>query len=221
MEFEEVVQSRRSVHEYSDETIDRATLEAIFETVTLAPSGYNLQPWEFLLLRDGEQKRTLREVANGQEHVEAADTAVVILGHKDPMAHAHPVFDDWLDKGYIPNEEVKAALLENVEAMSGMSESDRRVWTTRSTALSAMTLMYAARNHGIASCPMEGFDPEALIEAFEIPEAYEPVMLVTLGYPAEGAADIENERKARRPVEEVVHFGEFDPVDGTDLAAEE
>lgn len=221
MEFDDLIRARRSVHEYSDESIEESTLEAIFEAATLAPSGYNLQPWEFLVLRDDERKGTLREVANDQAHVETADTTVVVLGHTDPMAHAEPVFDDWLAKGYVPNEDVRDALLGNVEAMSGMPEAERRVWTTRSTALAAMTLMYAARDHGIASCPMEGFDPEALVEAFEIPEEYEPVMLVTLGHPAEGAADVENERKARRPVEEVVHYGEFDPVGETTIGADD
>ena len=219
MEFDDLLHARRSVHEYSDETIPESTLESIFEAATLAPSGYNLQPWEFLVLRDDERKSTLKEVANGQDHVETADTAVVVLGHTDPMAHAESVFDDWLAKDYLPSEEVREALLGNVEGMSEMPESDRRTWTTRSTALAAMTLMYAARDQGVASCPMEGFGADALTEAFDIPDEYEPVMLITLGYAAEGAADIENERKARRPVEEIVHYGEFDPSEETTLAA--
>lgn len=218
MEFDELLRARRSVHEYSDEPIDESTLESIFEAATLAPSGYNLQPWEFLLLRDDERKSTLREIAYDQDHVEAADTAVVVLGHSDPMTHAEPVFDDWLAKDYLPSEEVKEALLDNVAQMSEMSASERRTWTTRSTALAAMTVMYAARDHGVASCPMEGFDGEALVDEFDIPDQYEPVMLITLGYPAEGAADIENERKARRPVEKIVHYGEFEPGEETTLA---
>lgn len=211
MEFTETVATRRSVHQYSDEVIGQSTLDAIFKTATLAPSGYNLQPWEFLALRDNETKTELKEVAHGQEHVVAADTAVVILGNTDPMAHAETVFDDWLAKGYIPNEDVRAALLDNVAGMAGMSEAERRIWTTRSTALAAMTLMYAAWEHSVASCPMEGFNADALIEAFDIPAGYEPVMLVTLGYPDSEAADIDNERKGRRPIEDVVHYEEFEP----------
>ena len=217
MEFEDVVSTRRSVHEYSDEPLDRDTLDAVFEAATLAPSGYNLQPWEFLALRDPEKKQALREIAFDQEHVTAADTAVVVLGNTDPTAHAEPVFDDWLAKEYIPNEEVRDALLENVDGIGAQPSDERRVWTTRSTSLAAMTLMYAAWDHGVASCPMEGFDPEALVETFDIPDGYEPVMLITLGYPAEDAADVENERKARRPVEEVVHYDEFEPVEETPL----
>ena len=217
MDFTETVATRRSVHEYSDEAISKSTLDAIFEVTTVSPSGYNLQPWEFLALRDDETKAALKEVAHGQEHVVTADTAVVVLGNTDPMAHAETVFDDWLDKEYIPNEDVRSALLDNVEAMAEMSESERRIWATRSTALAAMTLMYAAWEHGVASCPMEGFDSEALADAFDIPDGYEPVMIVTLGHPADNADDVENERKGRRPVEEVVHYEEFNPGRQTSL----
>jgi nitroreductase len=218
MGFDELLRTRRSVHQYNDEVIEADTLESIFEATTLAPSGYNLQPWEFLVLREDDEKATLREIAYDQAHVTEADTAVVVLGHTDPMAHAEAVFDDWLAKEYLPNEEVRDSLLENVAEMSELPESERRVWTTRSTSLAAMTLMYAAWSHGVASCPMEGFDSEALSETFEIPDEYEPVMLVTLGYPAEGASDVENERKGRRPVEEIVHYGGFEADDATTLS---
>jgi nitroreductase len=216
-EFDEVIETRRSVHEYTDEPLDDATIESIFDRVRLAPSGYNLQPWEFLVLRDEDNKQTLREAAYDQQHVTEAAAAVVVLGNKDPMAHAEAVFDDWLEKGYVPDEDVRDALLENVEGMAQMPEQERRVWTTRSTALGAMTLMFAAWNEGVATCPMEGFDAEAVTDNFDVPDGYEPVMLVTMGYPADGAADVENERKGRRPVEEIVHYEEFEPVEETEL----
>lgn len=216
-EFDTLVETRRSVHDYADEPLSEETIESIFEPVRLSPSGYNLQPWEFLVLQDAETKAALREVAYDQAHVTEAAAAVVVLGNTDPAAHAEAVFDDWLEKEYIPNAEVRDQLLENVEGMAAMDESDRRVWTTRSTALAAMTLMYAAWDEGVATCPMEGFDAGALTDTFDIPAGYEPVMLVTMGYPAEETPDIDNERKARRPVDEIVHFESFDPVDETDL----
>ena len=217
MDFETLVQTRRSVHQYADEPIDDETLEAIFEAASLSPSGYNLQPWEFLVVRDEEAKTELSEVAYGQEHVVDADAVVVVLGTTDLTAHAEVVFDDWLAKGYIPDENVKASLLENVEGMNEMPADERRIWTTRSSALAAMTLMYAAWDHGIASCPMEGFDPAGLLETFEIPDGYEPVMLITLGYPADDATDLGNARKGRRPVEDIVHYESFEPAGETTL----
>jgi nitroreductase len=219
VEHDRLLSTRRSVHEYSDEELDEETLRGIFERVRYSPSGYNLQPWEFLVLREPETKQRLKEAANGQAHVTEAAAAVVVLGNTDPAAHAEAVFDDWLAAGYLPSEEVRDGLVENVEGMAAMDESERRVWTTRSTALAAMTLMTAAWDAGVASCPMEGFDAAAVADGFDVPDGYEPVMLVTLGYAAEGAADVENERKARRPVESFVHHESLSLDDETELSA--
>jgi nitroreductase len=106
----------------------------------------------------------------------------------------------------------------NVEGMADQPEEERRVWTVRSSTIAATELMNAAWDERVASCPMGGFDPEGVLDAFDVDgDQYEPVLLVTLGYPAEEAADVENERKYRRPVDEIVHYDEFDPVESTEL----
>jgi nitroreductase len=222
MDTAETIRTRRSVHEFSDEPLSDETLAEMFDRVRYTPSGYNLQPWEFLVLRDEASKAALQEVAYGQEQVTDAAAAVVVLGNTDPAAHAERVFDDWLEKGYLPNEEVRDDLLGQVEGMADRPEAENRLWTTRSTSLAAMTLMHAAWDLGVASCPMEGFDADGVRETFDVGEGYEPVMLVTLGYPADGTDDIANERKLRRPVEEIVHEETFEPeaASETDAGAE-
>lgn len=136
---------------------------------------------------------------------------MVVLGNLDPAAHAEHVFDDWLEKRYLSDEDARDDLVENVREWRDRSRAENRVWTTRSTALAAMTLMYAAWEEGIASCPMEGFDADAVREQFDIDEGYEPVMVLTLGYPEEDAKALEKPRKLRRPAEEIVHYGTFEP----------
>ncbi|RDI72384.1 nitroreductase family protein [Halopelagius longus] len=221
MEFSEVVTSRRSVHQYTDEALEEETIEAIFERVRHSPSSYNLQPWEFLVLTEDENRERLRSVAYDQEHVTDAPVAVVVLGNKDPSAHADAVLDDWLNKGYLPNEEARDAVMESIDGMAALPEEERRVWTVRSTTLAASALLNAAWDEGVATCPMGGFDAEGVVEEFDIDaDRYEPVMLVTMGYAAEDAPDVENERKYRRPVDEIVHYDEFDPLGSTELPAE-
>lgn len=213
MEFEEVVNTRRSLHEYADESLDNETLEAIFENAIQAPSSYNLQPWEFVVLRDDETQEALRAAAYDQEHVTDAAASVIILGNKNPEAHAQTVVDDMLKKGYLPNEDVANSVLENIAGMADLPEEERRVWTVRSTSLVAMSLMHAAWDEGVASCPIGGFDPEAVLDTFDIDgEQYEPVMLLTLGIPADDAGELQAESKYRRPVDEVVHYEEFSPA---------
>ncbi|MFC6989268.1 nitroreductase family protein [Haloplanus sp. GCM10025708] len=212
MQFDDVIETRRSVHQYADDDIDDDVLRELLEQATFAPSSYNLQPWEFLVLRDEESKRRLREVAHGQEHVTDAAAVVVVLGNLDPSAHAERIARDKFEKGYLPDEDAVESQLETIERRAEGPREARRRWTRQSSTLAAMTLMHAAWNREIASCPMGGFDAEDLREAFDVSEEYEPVMLVTLGYPAEDAPDLERPRKLRRPVEEVVHFESFDPA---------
>lgn len=213
MEFDDAVLTRRSVHEYSDEPVDEETLKGVFERVRYSPSSFNLQPWEFLVLTEEENRERLQEVAYGQEHVTDAPVAIAVLGNTDPTAHGDAVAADLLRKGYLPNEEAKEGLLETFEGMGERSDEENRAWAERSTALATMTLLHAARAEGLSTCPMGGFDGDALVQEFDIEEGYEPVMLVTLGYAAEGAADTENPRKFRREVSEFVHHETFDPTE--------
>lgn len=213
MEFDDAVRTRRSVHEYSDESVDEETIRAVFERVRYSPSSYNLQPWEFLVLtKDGNRER-LKEVAYGQEHVTDAPVAIAVLGNTDPSTHAEAVAEDQLRKGYLPNEEAKEGLLETIDGMAERDETENRVWTTRSTALAGMTLMHAARAEGLSSCPVGGFDPDALQEEFGIDDQYEPVMLVTMGHAAANAQDTNTPRKFRRTVDDIVHREEFEPTE--------
>jgi nitroreductase len=59
-------------------------LSAILRAGLEAPSGYNLQPWHFVVVRNPEQKRRLREAAMGQAKVEEAGAVIVCCG--DPNA---------------------------------------------------------------------------------------------------------------------------------------
>ena len=51
--------------------------------------------------------------------------------------------------------------------------------------LAAATLMIAAESLGVASAPMEGFDPVKVKEAFGIPEDHTVCCLIALGHAAE------------------------------------
>ncbi|SFQ03081.1 Nitroreductase family protein [Halolamina pelagica] len=97
--------------------------------------------------------------------------------------------------------------------MAERDESENRLWATRSTALAGMTLMHAARAEGLATCPVGGFDGEALRGEFDIGDGYEPVMLVTMGHAAANARDTNTPRKFRRSVDDIVHREEFEPAE--------
>ena len=181
MEFSEVVRNRKSVRDYdATKDVTDAQLEELFELVKFSPSSYNLQPWEFVVVRDPENKKRLRECANGQKHVEDASATIIVLGSMKPSRHAEDVAEDRMKKGTMDAAK-KKRFDAAVKSLSENKEKSR-LWATRSTSLAAMTLMLAAKNMGLATCPMEGFNAECIKKEFGIPDYYEIVMLITLGY---------------------------------------
>ena len=67
----------------------------------------------------------------------------------------------------------------------------------------ATHMILAAANEGVDSCWVNNFDPEKLAAALGLPEREDILMLMDLGYAAEGAGPLPNHGK-RKPLAETV-----------------
>ncbi|HKF24068.1 MAG TPA: nitroreductase family protein, partial [Candidatus Angelobacter sp.] len=65
----EAIRERRATPSFEDVPIHDADLEKILRAGLEAPSGYNLQPWRFIVMRDRAQKKKLRQAAFNQSKV--------------------------------------------------------------------------------------------------------------------------------------------------------
>ena len=72
-------------------------------------------------------------------------------------------------------------------------------------AIVATHMILAAASVGVDSCWINFFDPEKLAEALDLPENEEILMLMDLGYKAEGAGPLPN-HSSRKPLEETVSY---------------
>ena len=62
MEFKDVVYGRRSVRKFKDTPVDDKILEEIVDAALWAPSGVNLQPWYYVVIRTPEKMTRLKEM---------------------------------------------------------------------------------------------------------------------------------------------------------------
>lgn len=197
MEFSQLAQARRSVRVYApDATITDAELETIFAEVILSPSSFNMQHWQFVVVRDAERKQALRKLSYGQAQVEQCAAVVLVCGRLD----AH------LDAERIYAGDGAAARDKYVPMIKGVYQDQpqlQREEAIRSGALAAMSLMYAARNRGWDSGPMIGFDAAKIAAFLELSATSVPVMMVTLGRADSAGLP---PRGYRRPVSEVVRL---------------
>ena len=77
------IAERRASPSFDGSPISDADLKGILQAGLQAPSGYNLQPWRFVVVRSPEQKKKLRAASYNQAKVEEASVMIVACGDAD------------------------------------------------------------------------------------------------------------------------------------------
>ena len=57
--FLELVKARRTIRRFKPDPIPDEYVDKIIEAARWAPSGFNMQPWEFVVIRDKKLKDTI------------------------------------------------------------------------------------------------------------------------------------------------------------------
>lgn len=204
MFFSEVVNERRSVNNFKEGIkISKEELNEIFKDVALAPSCFNLQHTQYVVVNNDEFKELLKDKACNQYKLHTASAAILILGDKDAYKNAEKMYEPMRWLGMIDS----AQYSETIDSIYNLYESRgnefMREEAIRNGALSAMLFMLSAKNKGWDTCPMIGFDREITRKIFNIEEKYEIVMLITIGKEDETN---KRHRGYRKPIEEFVTY---------------
>ncbi len=88
----------------------------------------------------------------------------------------------------------------------GGREQVQRDEAMRSCGMAAMTIMLAAKEMGYDTCPMDGFDFDAVAKLLNLPADHTPAMFVVVGKALKPALP----RGGQLPMEEVVIRNKFD-----------
>jgi nitroreductase len=81
------MKTRRSVREFKREPVMDEDLRVMLECALLAPSGSNLQPWEFFVVRDRERLTKLSEVHVFGRFIKDSPCCVVVTGDEKESTH--------------------------------------------------------------------------------------------------------------------------------------
>jgi len=198
MEFQQVVQRRRMVRNYTDAPIYPEVRERILRNALRAPSAGFSQGWAFLVVEElADRERFWTAVALPDtppaRSVRRAPLIVAALSHKQAYLdrYAEP------DKGWTDRDE---------------SRWPAPYWDI-DTGFAALLMLQTAVDAGLGACFI-GIPPAripAFREAFGVPEQYHPIGYLTLGHPAHDMAS-PSLRRGRRSVEQVVHRGRWNAV---------
>ncbi len=180
MDVREALENRRAVNFFDTaKDLDESLVKRIYDMAKLVPTSFNLHPWRIVLVHGAEWKAKLRAAAFGQPKVTEAPYVAILLGDKKAYEKMDPVITDMVEKGFAKEE--------NREMMKGMAKGlysgdNERAFAGRNVGLFAMAFMLAAESLGVSTHPMDGFDAAAVRSTFNIPEDYDIVMLIAMGY---------------------------------------
>src|SRR5512141_3093076 len=185
----QVVRERRATPHFDGTPVPEPDLRSILQAGIDSPSGYNLQPWRFVVVRDPEQRRRVRDAAFNQPKVEEAPVIIACCG--DPEGYRKGDLEGVIDVGKQhgftneqQNEQMRQAvhgLLDNPGAV-GAVRPDRAVWINRHVMIAFTTMMWMAEALGYDTAPMEGFMEDKVREVLGIPDTVRVVALLGVGH---------------------------------------
>lgn len=76
METLDVIYTRRSIRKFQNKKIEKDVLEVILKAGMYAPSAYNEQPWQFIVIDD---RKLLNEIPNFHPHSNMCKTAPLAI----------------------------------------------------------------------------------------------------------------------------------------------
>jgi len=185
MEFKEVMRKRRAVNFFDpSKEVTPDELKVILETAALCPSSMNFQPWQVIVVKSPEAKEKLMKAAFNQVKIVEAPVTLIILADKDGWRPGHPtvekVWQDMVRLGYL-QEDKRRGFEMGPHKLYGDGEKSL-AFAVKNAAFFALAIMLAAADLGIDSHPMDGFDHEAVRQAFNIPENFFVPVLIALGH---------------------------------------
>jgi len=175
----EVIKARRSVRRYEEKDVPEEVLSSILEAVRWSPSWANTQCWEVVVIRDREIKENLKESIFPKNPATNAITQAPLL-----LA----VCGKLKSSGFYNN----------------IVTTKFGDWFMFDLGLFTQTLCLAAQDLGLGTVVVGLFDHNKAKGIIKVPEGYELVALVPLGYPAKISS-----APQRREIREFVHQNTF------------
>jgi nitroreductase len=183
-----------------DETrpLARADLDYVLEAGRLAPSSLGLEPWRFLVVEDAALRRHLRPACWNQAQITGAGAVIVILALTAELRSETGYARRMLARLVASEGELDEAM----QIYHGITHGDLAAWSVAQCHIAAAEMMLAAAAIGLDSCPMGGFEPEAVADVLAIDRSrYEVALLLALGYRAGPQP-----AKHRLPLAEIVEY---------------
>jgi nitroreductase len=176
MDTLEAIEQRRSIKHYdASHRMGDDEVARILSLAVLSPTSFNIQNWRFVHVVDEALRGEIRAAAWDQAQV--TDASMLLLLCADLRAWAHDPERYWRDAP----KEAQEILVPLIGKFYDGDEALQRDEAMRSVGIAAQTIMLAAKGMGYDSCPMIGYDADAVAKLINLPAHHVVGMMVVIG----------------------------------------
>ncbi len=182
--FLSTMSSRRTVRDFSPEPVEFELIENAVQAAALAPSGANQQPWRFVVVRDQEIKRQIREAAEAEERL--------FYQHRCPpewLKALAPLGTGWR-KPFLETAPYLIVVFRIDFGVEGVGEEAKRIkhyYVQESVGIAVGFLLAALHASGLATLTHTPSPMRFLGSILNRPNNERPFVLIPVGYPSETA----------------------------------
>ncbi|MCV0393216.1 MAG: nitroreductase family protein [Nitrosopumilus sp.] len=200
MDTIDAIKQRRSIKSFDkNHKMTEDEIKQLLELAILSPTSYNIQNWRFVIITEQTIKDKLSELSYGQLQVSEASLIIILCAdlnswNKNPERY-------WAN---IP-EESRNSLVASLKNSYKDKTELQRDEAMRSCGMAAQTIMLAAKSMGYDSCPMKGFDYDAVGKMINLPSDHLISMMVVVGKKAKDPS----QRGGQVPLSELVFKNKF------------
>lgn len=87
MDALECILSRKSVRKYTDQPVTDEQIDTLLKAAMAAPTGKNVRPWEFVVVRDREVLDSMAQALPYAKMLAQANVAIVVCGDVEKSAY--------------------------------------------------------------------------------------------------------------------------------------
>ena len=179
--YYDLMRKRRTVRDFADREVPREVIEHCLLTAGTAPSGANMQPWQFVVVSAPETKAMIRRAAEEVERefyeTRAPDYWLEALGPIGTNEHK-------------PHLEEAPYLIVTFSKQFTVTEDGRRLhnyYISESVGIALGMLISAVHNAGLASLTHTPKPMSFLRNLLGRPKHETPVLILAVGYPKKDA----------------------------------
>ncbi|MDO9221106.1 MAG: nitroreductase family protein [Thiobacillus sp.] len=176
MQTFDAIEQRRAIKQFDpDHRLSEAEEARLLSAALLSPTAFNIQNWRLVAVRDPALRQQIR--AHAWDQAQVTDASLLLVLCADLNAWEREPARYWRNA----SDGVRDFMVPAIDAYYRDRDQVQRDEAMRSCGILAQTLMLGAKSLGYDSCPMDGFDFEAVGKLIRLPDDHVMAMMLAVG----------------------------------------